>query len=325
MKRAPLLWQVMVFASLLILAGLLAWLYIRPSTVSERKDFIQLIIQLAGGAALLVGLIFSWRNLRLTQETTLHNLKNSQETLRLAQESRIAERFSKAIEQIGSDKLEVRMGSIYSLEQIAKGSEADHWPIMEILTAYVRERAPATPVMKRQEAELIVAPDIQAVLTVLGRRTIEYEKEYQRLELSNTYLYGAKLNHAHLERANVSGTCLERAELISAHLEGANLNRTILKSANLTRARVERAELREANLEGADFYHAHLEGADLSGASLSEADLNRAHLKGADLSGIDLTSIRIGLTGEQISEAIVDEETKLPAYIKSSINSLGET
>ena len=41
MKRAPLLWQVMVFASLLILAGLLAWLYIRPSTVSERKDFIE--------------------------------------------------------------------------------------------------------------------------------------------------------------------------------------------------------------------------------------------------------------------------------------------
>ena len=31
---------------------------------------------------------------------------------------------------------------IYALERIAKESREDYWPVMEILTAYVREHAP---------------------------------------------------------------------------------------------------------------------------------------------------------------------------------------
>jgi hypothetical protein len=54
---------------------------------------------------------------------------------------RITENFSKAIEQLGSDKLEVRLGGIYLLERISKESSDDYWPIMESLTAFVRERS----------------------------------------------------------------------------------------------------------------------------------------------------------------------------------------
>jgi hypothetical protein len=54
---------------------------------------------------------------------------------------RITENFSKAIEQLGSDKLEVRLGGIYSLERISKESSDDYWPIMENLTAFVREHS----------------------------------------------------------------------------------------------------------------------------------------------------------------------------------------
>jgi hypothetical protein len=40
----------------------------------------------------------------------------------------------------GKKQFETRLGGIYALERIAKDSEADHWPIMEILTAYVRKK-----------------------------------------------------------------------------------------------------------------------------------------------------------------------------------------
>ena len=53
---------------------------------------------------------------------------------------RITESFSKAVEQLGSDKLEVRLGGIYSLERISKESPDDYWTVMESLTAFVRER-----------------------------------------------------------------------------------------------------------------------------------------------------------------------------------------
>jgi hypothetical protein len=41
---------------------------------------------------------------------------------RLGITRRITESFSKAVEQLGSDKLEVRLGGTYSLERISKES-----------------------------------------------------------------------------------------------------------------------------------------------------------------------------------------------------------
>ena len=54
---------------------------------------------------------------------------------------RITESFAKAVEQLGSEKLEVRLGGIYSLERISQQSPADYWTVMENLTAFVRERS----------------------------------------------------------------------------------------------------------------------------------------------------------------------------------------
>ena len=37
--------------------------------------------------------------------------------------------------------MEIRLGGIYALERISNESEKDYWPIMEILTAYVRKNS----------------------------------------------------------------------------------------------------------------------------------------------------------------------------------------
>jgi hypothetical protein len=57
---------------------------------------------------------------------------------------RITESFSKAIEQLGSDKLEVRLGGIYALERISQESPQDHRTVIENLTAFVRQRTQRT-------------------------------------------------------------------------------------------------------------------------------------------------------------------------------------
>ena len=41
----------------------------------------------------------------------------------------------------GSDKIEVRLGGIYTLERISRESPDDYWTVMETLCAFVRERA----------------------------------------------------------------------------------------------------------------------------------------------------------------------------------------
>ena len=52
----------------------------------------------------------------------LGSLVVARRTYRLTQEGQITDRYTKAIEQLGSDKPDVRLGGIYALERIAKDS-----------------------------------------------------------------------------------------------------------------------------------------------------------------------------------------------------------
>ena len=72
----------------------------------------------------------------------LGSLVMAARTYRLTQQGQITDRYTKAIEQLGSDKPEVRLGGIYALERIAKDSAPDGATIAEVLTAFIRGRAP---------------------------------------------------------------------------------------------------------------------------------------------------------------------------------------
>jgi hypothetical protein len=107
------------------------WLSLRPKVVfwagglSIALAFLVFSGPTAAGAALL-----AWAALR--QAATASD--RHQEQTNADRQRRITESFSKAIEQLGSDKLEVRVGGIYTLERISRESESDHWPVMETLT-----------------------------------------------------------------------------------------------------------------------------------------------------------------------------------------------
>ena len=243
----------------------------------------QTMAQILGGAAFLAGLYFT------------------SQTLHVSQEGQLTDRFTKAIDQLGKENLAVRLGGIYALERIARDSESDHGAVMEVLTAFVREQTQgrlntsqswfALRWPKDQDVSKPPA-DIQAILTVIGRRTRTYGKgESQGLNLSasqlkganlwKAQLEGANLWKAQLEGANLSGAQLEGANLSGAQLEGANLSGAQLEGANLSGAQLKGADLSWAQLEGANLWKAQLEGANLSGAQLEGANLSWAQLEGA--------------------------------------------
>lgn len=124
------------------------------------------------------------------------------------QEKLVMERFSASVEQIGDTKEVVRIGGIYSLERIAKNSPKDHWTIMEVLTAYVRQNSPLPP---KEKTASPIPIDIQSALTVIGRRNFRQDLENQRLDLSFSNLSSANLREANLFRADLSGAKLSRA------------------------------------------------------------------------------------------------------------------
>jgi len=246
-----------------------------------------------GTVALLAGFYFTLDKLRVTTE------------------SQLAERFAQSVDQLASENIELRLGGIYALERIAQGSETDYWPVMEILTTYVRERAPwkeSRPPNEEPPPRKLAA-DIQAALTVLGRRERIYKTgEDLRLDLRGTDLRRAHLSGAHLEGAILSGAHLEEANLSGVHLEDAILRGTHLEKAALIGAFLERAFLGEA----------HLEGAILTDASLEKAYLSGAHFGTANLLGTDLTDT-FGLTWEQVQTARRDNKTRFPADLRTSV------
>jgi Protein of unknown function (DUF2934)/Pentapeptide repeats (8 copies) len=244
---------------------------------------------------------------------------------------RIVESFSKAVEQLGSDKLEVRVGAIFALERLSRESPDDYWTIMEVLTAFVREHMRYTTIMARlserayflwlqagrpegrsQEfwteavrlGRLKEPPiDIASILTVIRRRSAENRQRERdngwRFDLSETYLRQAFLGEVWLQGAN----------FLSAHLEGANLMGAHLEGAFLMEAHLEGALLNGVHLEGAFLMEAHLEGALLNGAHLQDTALLEAHVEGAILTEA------AGLADDQLLEAFGDRNTELPEGI----------
>ncbi|HEX4772228.1 MAG TPA: pentapeptide repeat-containing protein [Bryobacteraceae bacterium] len=198
-------------------------------------DYRKTLVQIIGGAFLLYTLYLTQRRTKAAEETlrtTHRSLELTRKSLEVTRETQITDRFTKAVAQLGATdsqgkkQLEIRFGGIYALERIAKDSPDDHWPIMEILTAYVRQNAPWREPANPQEATNKVdeeipelEKDIQAVLTVIGRRKRESDKG--RLDLSNVDLRRADVREAHLEEAKLWGAHLEKADLWGAHLEEA--------------------------------------------------------------------------------------------------------
>ena len=217
---------VLAVVVILLLFLVLNW-YVAPTKPGERKDLVLAVAQILGGTALLSGLYFTWR------------------TLQVNREGQITDRLTRAIDQLGSDELEIRLGGIYALERIARDSEQEHWPIMEVLTAYVRQhtrrRLPNEGDKRDVEEEPFEetgfaspGPDIQAIMAVIRRRVRHFDNgEPEFIDLHGTHLEGANLHKAHLYGANLHGANLSTANLSAANLSGANLAGTHLEGANL--------------------------------------------------------------------------------------------
>ena len=268
----------------------------KPERIQLEKDLIYAennarvtIAQIIGGLVVLLGLYATFRN-----------IETARENLRVAEVGRLTERFSKAVEMLGSDKLSVRLGGIYALERIARDSLKDHWTVIEVLTAFVREQS-KEEYLKSQHSDRQpsyydvvdsefrepykianrLREDIQAALTVIGRREwADLERPHQAINLMDAFLAGTFLLDANLKRANLFQTKLSQSILYKADLRNAVLGSAILVNADLSYAKLHKATLIDANLSGADL------------------------------------RTSIGLTWEQISTATIDEKTKLPPELE---------
>jgi hypothetical protein len=267
------------------------------SLFKREDDARKTLAQVLGGLAIVAGLY-----------TTLGQL-------RVAQDGQVTDRFTKALGQLADEHLEVRIGAVFALERIAADSDSYYWPSMEVLTAYVRNHAPARAADRGDDAHAPGAPphwpaaDVQTVLAVLGRRSKSFKHgEEERMNLNDAHLCGANLTRA--------------------HLEGASMQGSILHNAILWKAQLDNAYFVDASLVDADLADASARSAVFTGADLRNANLRGTRLERSPTGGFPTTfgavlatapgSIKeavIGLTAQQIRAACIDRETIMPAEV----------
>jgi uncharacterized protein YjbI with pentapeptide repeats len=280
----------------------------------NRHNARLLVISVGGALVVLTGLLYTARNYRLSRR------------------GQVTDRFTIALERLGSTELYVRIGGVHALVHVMRDSPYHHDDVIEVLTQFIRGRVPLARPSGRQDqfdrkawmhpvtgsvpdplpAE--PTPDVQAALTALAHRPLRPERR-------DIDLHDLHLTRANLSGANLTGAFLDSANLTRAFLGDANLTLAFLDSANLTRAHLTRANLTGAGLRGADLTCALLLGANLTGALLYGANLTGADLRGANLTcafldGANLTGARLDVA--DLTRASLDVADLTGAFLRDA-------
>jgi uncharacterized protein YjbI with pentapeptide repeats len=235
-------------------------------------------------------------------------------TVETTQESQITDRYTKAVEQLGSGKQDVRLGGIYALQRLAGDSPRDKDTIRNVLAAFVRTRdfcppragqkTPPAQCTSHDRRTLAKIPlrrldeDVFAALTIAPRLAprdpanswITVPALFSGAFFPRVNLIGADLSDADLRSMSVVGTDLSYAKMSGADLSSSDLSYASLRNSDLSGAALNGATLIGANLYSVDLSGATLDGVELGSANLSGSNLHSAVLSGAFLTGADLTA-----------------------------------
>ena len=240
-----------------------------------------------------------------TSRQTIIEIPQSKEeqakTNQNAEQGQQQERLKNAIDHLGHASDSVRMGGAHELFHLAKDNPELRQTVMDILCFHIRNTTKKEEYRKTQKSK--PSEEVQSLLTlffvqdhdVFKGLAINLQESWlngadlqkarlQKAILKQAYLRGARLDMAHLQEANLVEAHLEEAVLEQANLQGAKLISAYLQGGTLFQARLQRANLWMARLHAAYLQDAHLQGANLADVKLQGAILLEARMQGAKLS-----------------------------------------
>lgn len=282
MRRAALVAGALLLVTIVVLAALYVPHALREiHALREAKDRVaaedglaKTVLQVLGGAALLVGLYFTSR------------------TLQVSQQGQITDRFNDAIEHLGDEALAVRLGGIYALARIGADSERDAVVIVEILCSFVREAAART--------EEATGAEVRAILSVLG--TAAWARDARK------DLRGCVFRGLDVERLDLRRSVLDDASFVDCRLACTRFNGSSLRAANLQEAYLRDSSFKDCDVTAARFAGAYLRNASFDGAEIIGAKFDDASLLGARFTGAK-HAIR-----QQFETAVTDGTTVMPEF-----------
>lgn len=252
-----------------VTAGLL-WLLLGWSGSPDapvRIDAVKTAFGIGAGAGGVFALWLATRRQRTMELQLAETTRVAGVTERDLEERRVTELYTKAVEQLGSDKAPVRLGGLYALERLGQDNPKQRQTIVNVLCAYLRMpfKAPKMGLRGRTGAELSERPDLdddellvrlaaqELLKTHLSHDAPGYwpgmSVDLQRAVLIDFRLSGCTLDAADFSRATFVG---------AVHIRGTTFTRRVgfygtefADIANFDRSVFE---------EGAFFSYAHFAG-----------------------------------------------------------------
>lgn len=250
-------------------------LTIDVTETAHRIELVKTGLAVGAGTGGVVALVLAGRRQWATE-------RNARATEHDAIERQVTELYTKAADQLGSEKAAVRLAGLYALERLGQNNPAQRETILNVICAYLRmpyvapgARPAASAPQEEQDRFDARIQEREVRLTaqrVLVRHTVGDEWwSVTSLDLTGAHLSGADLGGARLVGVRLAGANLFKAKLVGADLTGADLT--------------------DADLSLADLTGATLRGADLTNADLTRTNLTGADVTGADRTGVDMTSV----------------------------------
>ncbi|MCY4245064.1 MAG: pentapeptide repeat-containing protein [Gammaproteobacteria bacterium] len=254
-------------------AYLLIWGYAGDFSGSP-ADHLRNIIFLVGG--ITAGIVAVWRAQVADKQTQIN------------EQSQITERFTKAVEHLGSENIYMRIGALHALERIGHDSENDVVAILRLLSNFVQKQSPVKS--KYVVANVERAPlDAREGFGVISRLAKEYEQLLKNQNKKIVNLFSSNLKGL----PEFSKGCFFRFDFARCNLS----------SGFFPRANFEIATFNGACLKGANFQRCNLVEADFRSADMTGVKLQFAVCNGTNFSTAK------NLTTEMLQDIIYDAET----------------
>lgn len=264
---------------------------------------------------------------------------------RIEKSKQIDERFTSIVQDLGSEKLEIKASATVSLLTFLEpGYEKYHEQVYMIVLANLKLDSKETTINK-----LLVKTFEQAVDKYLKKdlSTLIPEERNFKLDLSGCHLNGitlsnlplhqanlshAKLNNATLDNTTLIAANLQDADLTYASIKQTNLNQANLREAvfnnyqnksksnskteiidstfekaNLISAKMTKVKIIRTNFDSAQMQEVHLNGAYLENVNFNHANLNTAFFKGASFHNVDFA--QANLQNANFQGAQLDDKT----------------
>lgn len=261
----------------------------------------------------------------------------------IARESHYTTLFTKAVEQLGATRdvkrraiddgdnpptlydytetepnLEVRLGAIYALERIAKDSERDRAPILEVFCSYVRnpqncgnavelKDIPDDQIKFREWKNQLHPPriDIKACIRILsGELAANQNGDLSRSNLQNhIFIDGA------LAGTNFDGSNLGASSFNNFNVDNSRFNRAIIVAVTFQNCLIRNADLDEARFSHVRFEACHLTSSQAHRTQFSTSIVQSSDWQNASFESSRFSSVifvNSNLPGASFRDGVLD-------------------